>query len=170
MQLRCVWIIPQKTNKQKPHKNKSHILKFHTVYSSYCLSRSKKIIDILIIMCISYPYCDSKQLQKFKGLQQSLISKFPYMSVAASQLLWLFSTRLSFWRSSPVWVMLVSRQRRENKRAGGIMQCLFKCLLPSGVCHICVRATGQRKWHSQAESQWSRDVSCGQSLGNSRNV
>lgn len=103
-------------------------------------------------MCISQPYCDNKQLQKLEGLLQSLISKPRYVSVSVSVAVTLCH-KSSFHSegAAPVRDMLVSRQRRENKRAGGNTQWLLKCLLPSGPCHFHFRALGQCKSCSQAK-------------------
>ena len=62
--------------------------------------------------------------------------------------------------TAPVWDMLVSGQRREHMRADGNMQWLLKCLLPSGVGHICSCAIGQSLLRSQANSHWTRVEIC----------
>lgn len=95
------------------------------------------------------------KFQKYRGLQQTLISRWSYVSVAGSPLLWLFSISLPFWRQEREHM-----RRREHMRADGNMQWLLKCLLPSGVRHICSCAIVQSLLHSQANSHWTRVEIC----------
>lgn len=115
-------------------------------------------------------YCGNNS-KKFKGLQQLIISKSHYVLVAVSQLWWLLSTSLPFCRSSPIWGMLVLRQRREDERAGETWTSSHSVCSHSLCVTFAYAPFGHSKSRSHAGCQQGGDVSSrGQLLVNGKNI